>query len=330
MVIDAHARPTWDEFATNFRSPAPVLLRLHGEPPVDLFVDNNGGRVGLRVASSDPTTDSLPDSPFTALRIAMVPLEEGVHLEVATTVTDLFPYFFAFALSIADGIQLDGATPSAALRRSLRDWRALFEQLALLTPERQLGLLGELWLLDRLISVHGVAALDAWTGPKGEAHDFRIGKQEFEVKTTSGEHRTHIISSDSQLIASPGHDLYVLSLQFAAGGPSGRSLRDVAEALGSRLAALHVASRFEHTLESTFQLSFSNLAHYTGRWQLRSRPYLVPVFESFPRITHADVLSLPRPEMERVSDLRYRLDMEGLGWEEGAAQFLAVLPEGSA
>jgi hypothetical protein len=257
-----------------------MVVRLRGQPAVDLFVDSIGERIGLRVRSSDLTRESLPDCPFAALQVELVHLEEGDHLEVATTAKDLFPYFFAFALSIADGVQVDGATPGGALRRSLRDWRSLFEQLALLTPERQLGLLGELWLLDRLMDVHGAAALDAWTGPKREAHDFRVNPYEFEVKVTSGERRSHLISGDSQLVASPDHELYLLSLQFAAGGPGGRSLKDVIEATRDRMASLHVESRFDEVLESTFQLSPSNLAHYRKRLQLRSRPYLVPVDRS--------------------------------------------------
>lgn len=329
-MIDVQGRPTWEEFSAHLRSPAPVLVRLRGEPPIDLFVDSKGERVGLRVKSAGVTKDSIPDSAFTSLQIGLVRLEEGTHFEVATTIPDLYPYFFAFALSIADGIQVDGATADVALRRSLRDWRALFEQLALLTPKRQLGLLGELWLLDRLVKVHGAGDLDSWTGHKGEAHDFRIGNYEFEVKTTTGEHRNHVISSDSQLIPSPGHDLYVLSLQFAAGGTDGRSLQDVLDELRLRLAPLGVASKFEQILESTFQLSSANLAHYSRRMQLRSRPYLIPVTESFPRITHSDVLSLPRPEMIRVSDVRYRVDVEGLGWEDGTSEFLAVLSEGAS
>lgn len=328
-MIDVQGRPTWEEFSAHLRSSAPVLVRLRGEPHIDLFVDSEGQRVGLRVASAGLTKTSIPDSPFASLRIGLVRLEEGTHLEVATTIPDLYPYFFAFALSIADGVQVDGATADVALRRSLRDWRALFEQLALLTPERQLGLLGELWLLDRLVNVHGASALDSWTGPKGEAHDFRIGNHQFEVKTTSGERRIHVISSDSQLTPSPGHNLYLLSLQFAAGGTGGRSLHDVVEALRFHLTSLGVASRFEEILESTFQLTSANLGHYSSRVQLRSRPYLIPVTESFPRVTHHDVLSLPRPEMVRVSDVRYRVDVEGLGWEDGASEFLAVLPEGS-
>ncbi len=285
--------------------------------------------MGLRVGPTGLTTESLPDSPFAALRITIVRLEDGDHLEVATTDTDLFPYFFAFCLSIADGIQLDGTVPDAALRRALRDWRALFEQLAMLTPERQLGLLGEMWLLDRLLDVHGALALDAWTGPKGQAHDFRLGDREFEVKTTSSEHRSHLISSDNQLTASPGRTLYLLSLQFAAGGPNARSLRGVVEAVRSRMSLMGVGSRFDELLEATFQLSPSTLGHYTKRMQLRSPPLLVAVTDSFPRITHADVLSLPHPEMVRVSDLRYRVDVDGLGWEDGTDDFLSVLPKGS-
>jgi len=329
-MIDTLDRPSWEEFSSHLRSPAPVLFRLQGEPPVDLFVEDSGGRVGLRVASSDATGESLPDVSFAALRIGVLQLEGGAHLEVATTIPGLYPHFFAFALSIADAIQIDGASPDAALRRSLREWRALFEQLTLLTPERQLGLLGELWLLDRLLTIHGADALDAWTGPKGEAHDFRIADNEFEVKATSGAHRSHIISSDGQLISSPDRSLYLLSLQFAAGGLDGRSLHDVVDALLSRMAAFGIGPRFEQILETAFQLTPSSLVHYSKRVQLRSRPYLVPITESFPRIMHSDVLALPRAEMVRVSDVRYRVDVEGLGWEDETVEFLAVLPSGSA
>jgi hypothetical protein len=329
MVTVTPGRPTWDEFADHLRVPAPVLVRLQGQPPVDLFVDDQGRRMGLRAGATGLAADSFPHSPFAALRIAMISLEGGVHLEVATTDTDLFPYFFAFCLTIADGIQLDGATPDAALRRALRDWRALFEQLAMLTPERQLGLLGELWLLDRLLDVHGATALDAWTGPRAEAHDFRIEDREFEVKTTSSEHRNHVISSDSQLTASPGRTLYLLSLQFAAGGPNARSLANVVEAIRSRTDLMGIASRFDELLEATFQLSSSTLGHYTKRMQLRSPPLLVAVTESFPRVTRADILSIPRSEMVRISDLRYRVNLEGLGWEDGTDGFLGVLPKES-
>jgi hypothetical protein len=31
--------------------------------------------------------------------------------------------------------------------------------------------------------------------------------------------------------------------------------------------------------------------------------------------------------MSRISDVRYRVDLDGLGWEDGTPEFLAVLPE---
>jgi len=324
-VTEFQARPTWDEFSAHLSSTAPVLVRLLGVPPVDLFVEAGGKRIGIRVSTPDPVTPL--DSHFSALVIGVVHLEDGDHLEISTSIADLYPYFFAFALSIADGVQEDGSPPTVALQRSLRDWEALFERLSMLTEERQLGLLGELWLFERLLRQHGAAAMEAWTGPLGQAHDFRIGEFEFEVKATSGEHRTHIISSDSQLVSSPGHQLFVLSLQFTAGGPGTRSLRNVIEGLRNRLAPLHLTGYFDRLLERTFQIPTHRLSEYGRGMQLRSPPYLVPVVDSFPRVTHFDILGLPRPEMVRISDLRYRVDVEGLGWEDGTPEFLAIIPE---
>ena len=206
-------------------------------------------------------------------------------------------------------------------------FRSLFAQVALLSPERQLGLLGELWLLDRLVTVHGLGGLEAWTGPLGEAHDFRTGPSEFEVKTTSGERRTHLISSNNQLVASPGHDLYLLSLQFASGGATGASLREVVEGLRARFASLNALPGFEDLLTPFFGRTLSELGHYNTKLELRSRPYLVPVSGSLPRLTRSDEMSLPYSAMARISDVSYRLDVESLGWEDGTPEFLAVLPD---
>jgi hypothetical protein len=325
-MTEAEERPTWEEMGAYLESAAPVLVRLRGEPTVDFFLDSLGSRFGLRVHGSTTSQDLVSDSPLVALEVSSVLLEDGPTLEIATSVHDLYPHFFAFALSVADRIQVDHLPAETALRRSLRDWRTLFEQLSLLAPERQLGLLGELWLLDRLMDIHGLKALDAWTGPRGEAHDFRIDSSEFEVKTTSGEHRIHQISSDSQLTPSPGRDLFVLSLQFAAGGPGDLSLRGAIEALRKRLTS-SATIHFEEVLEDAFQLPPASLAHYSNRLTLRTRPYLVAVGKSFPRITRADVLSIAGRAMSRISDVRYRVDLDGLGWEDGTPEFLAVLPE---
>jgi hypothetical protein len=59
MVTQARSRVTWDEFAPHTRSAVPVLVRLHGEPPVDLFVDAAGGRLGFRTAAPGGRSSAL-------------------------------------------------------------------------------------------------------------------------------------------------------------------------------------------------------------------------------------------------------------------------------
>lgn len=318
-------RPTWEEFSQHLASSAPVALRLRGEPKVLLFVEPAGARIGFRIPGAWP--DPVATT-FAAIRVDAVTLEGGEHTEVSTREQSLYRYFFGFALSIADAVQSEGLPPDKALPRAISQWRALFNQSPLLTAERQLGLLGELWLLNRFLDTRGADALDAWIGPLGEAHDFRIEDVEIEVKATSGEHRSHIISSDSQLVPSPRCKLYLLSLQFTHAGALGRSLGVVIDELRGRLHPLDLTGRFERILEQSFGISDHDPQYYSDRVKLRAAPYLVSIDANFPRITRTDVLSLPHTDMTRVSDVRYRVDVEGLGSEDGTREFLAVIPEG--
>jgi hypothetical protein len=68
--------------------------------------------------------------------------------------------------------------------------------------------------------------------------------------------------------------------------------------------------------------------YYTERLKLRAPIAPVPVSEKLPRITDDDVAKLPRPDMSRVSDVRFRLDLEGLGSLDGSQEFLTILPNG--
>lgn len=328
VTTAALPRPTWEQFRTQFEhADAPQAFPLDGEPAVHLFISEGGRRFGLR--SPAEGRDVLPASPLVELELQVVRLDGGPWLEVSTTNPSLFPYFYAFAISVAHGIQVDRKPAVRASGDALGQWKVLLQQVSLLSPERQLGLLGELWLLERLTRVLGVDALGAWTGPAGEAHDFRFADLQLEVKVTGGERRVHQISSETQLVASPGHRLHLLSLQYAPAGPaSGRSIADAVDAVctGLRHGGGDV-DRFDDVLRSSYSVTPDLLPHYQARMELRTRPYLVPVDVHFPRIARSDVLSVPRREMQRVSDVRYRLDVEGLGWEDGTPEFLEIIPE---
>ncbi|WP_409518622.1 hypothetical protein [Rhizobium laguerreae] len=68
--------------------------------------------------------------------------------------------------------------------------------------------------------------------------------------------------------------------------------------------------------------------HYSRRRRLADRPRLVPVADGVPRLT-ADALALLPASFASsgISDVSYRIDVEGLGFEEGTPEFSAVVPE---
>jgi hypothetical protein len=265
------------------------------------------------------------------IEIRDVVVRGQTFLEISTASPALLPHFYAFALSVADRIQVGGEPPMLAIRDSLAQWRDLFRQVATLSDEEQTGLLGELWVLDRLFGSLGSDALEAWTGPRGEAHDFRLGVREFEVKATRTERRIHWITSTTQLVPSPGRELFVLSVQFAAAGAGpGVSIRDRVRGLEALLEPQGRIPEFEALLQTRYGLSLDDAEHYGDLVQFRSEPRLIPVTDELPCIRAEDILAIERPEMERVTDVLYRLDVAGLGYPDGSAEFLEVLPEAAS
>ena len=317
---------TWATFDADFLQPGlPANIPIAGTPSVTLFVDEHADRIGLRTALSANIT--APSSPLAQIQIAVIRRKDVFELEVAASSNVLYREFFAFLLSLSDRIQLDGLPPLAALRISLESWQSLLSSLTLLTDEQQLGLTGELWLLERLFLSKNKDALRAWVGPLAEAHDFRLADNEFEVKTTGGERRVHRINGLEQLVASPSRRLYVVSLQFAAAGAGiGRSLPEAVQAIRQLIGADDPdLAAFEASLLA-LQYRKSDETHYRMKRQLRSTPHLVPVDENCPRITRTMLGSVLGAMSTRISDVHYLIDLEGLGHADGSPEFLSVLP----
>jgi hypothetical protein len=318
-------RIQWDELrALIDTADVPRTLRLDGTPPINIFYEPATGRLGLQVPLG---ATEVPVSPLVQLEIEKRNLDGKNVAEISTNSQPLYPYFHGFAISVADRVQKDGLDANDAVAECLARWRDLFRQALMLSPERQLGLMGELWLLNRLIITRGSKeALTAWTGPRSEAHDFRLGSLEIEVKATTGEHRIHVISSDTQLVPSPGNRLYLLSLQYAsAGSGAGNSLGDLIAGIRSRLVRTSEGQSFDDTMEAAFDLTPHVLPFYNTRYRMRSSPYLVEVGHEFPRINLTDLSDAV--DIVRISDVRYRVNVEGLGVEEGTPPFIELLGE---
>jgi hypothetical protein len=320
--------PDWQEVRRLLEQGDPQSILLEGAVPLELRVDGERGTTSLRC----PTNGAVDLRGFGAPEeLILRNLDDpDPRLEVSVADIELVPHFLGFVETVVDAIQLQGAEAVGAIQTSMRLFRRLLRDVHLLSRERVLGLLGELWVLNRLIDAAGGGALESWTGPRGEAHDFRTGGVELEVKTTARQRRVHLIHGLDQLEPSPGADLHLVSVQLAAGGAASESF-SLAERLAAtrkRLDRFGRGEEFGRLVIGRHGILPEDEHRYGERFRLRSDTVLIEVDESFPRLTRDDIDAAPKPEMHRVVEVEYEVDVEGLGVADGAPAFMAVLPAG--
>lgn len=88
------------------------------------------------------------------------------------------------------------------LQNTLNRWRKFFQTSRdiILSEIEQIGLYGELLVLKKLIQEFNADAVEYWTGPNKETHDFYVNGNAIEVKTTSVNSGDKVkISSEYQL-----------------------------------------------------------------------------------------------------------------------------------
>ena len=193
---------------------------------------------------------------------------------------------------------------------TLADFRELLEGASVLSSDREVGLFGELTVVDCLVSALGGAqAVAAWRGPNGDEHDFDLGSGDLEVKSTLSEKRVHWIGSLSQLEPTPGRTLWLLSMQLTTGHSEALTIADLVAKLRSRLVGLDL-KEFEKKLYSAGWRD-----KYRGtvrrRFRLRSTPTLLPVDEKFPALTQARIAATGML-IARLREIAYSIDVAGL------------------
>jgi hypothetical protein len=179
----------------------------------------------------------------------------------------------------------------------------------------QIGLLGELWVLWRLIGNLGPAAIKAWTGPQMEQHDFRIEALDIEVKTTLSHSRDHTITGLNQLSMTSTRPISVISVQLKpAGGGPGVSLDQAIKRLSLRLS--DDVPELEMFTEGLARLGYrtSDAEHYADEYCLRTAPHVIPVDQDFPVLTTAGVAKAMTPNaLQRLRKVLYTVNLDGLG-----------------
>lgn len=199
---------SWENFrATIWHEGQQRSHRIGQKPSVEVFGDAINGRIGLLVQLAKNAEIPKEIDRLVFINGRILKRKNGYYLELATASQTLHRQFYQFATAVADRIIMECEVPLAAAVAELKCFDELLAPRSLLSLERQIGLLGELIVLERIIVSRGPAGADAWTGPQSEPHDFRLGQTELEVKTSSGTRRLHRIHGLDQMFPSTGMKL---------------------------------------------------------------------------------------------------------------------------
>jgi hypothetical protein len=324
--MSAPKQLSWENFrSTVFLSGEQRLHLVSDSPYIEIFGDGISNRIGIWL-------ETLPEKPipseFSKLDIITIRRTKNsgrLLLEASTGTVPLFRNFYHFAVAVSERMILEKIDATEAILSELECFNALLEERSFLGFERQLGLLGELIFLERLIQRKGVDAIDSWIGPIGEPHDFRISNREFEVKTTISSQRIHLVHGTEQLVPSSECSLYLVSVLLGPTGASpGFSLTEKVAQVSNQLAP--ESSKRSQFLNALKLCGFraEDGALYTRRFSMRRPIGIVAVDSAFPAITRSTIQTALGPLAPRIDGLQYEVNVEGLEHEDDTEEFNLV------
>ena len=301
---------SWPNLLEYLDTGAPAVVRIAGAPHVDLVIEPDEQRIALR--GPWPEAGDIPDlAGYRHLGTRVGTAPSGDWVEFAVRGNDVLREAYPMLVAVADHVQLHGDSMGKAIGHVLSTYRELLSSLGRLSEHQELGLSGELLVLEHLIgSIGEHRAVDSWRGPAREAHDFDLGDFDIEVKTTLSEDRSHRISTLTQLQPSPARGLWLLSVQLTTRGVGGTTLAESIEQTANRLSDPLLKARFADRLTG---LGWDpKQAHlYVRRFARRGTVLAFRVTDEFPAITAHRLGSAGLP-IERFSHVSYVLHTAGL------------------
>ena len=302
------------------RSGAPGMLQIDGEPSGFLIIEPATSRLAIQLL----VDDELPNcSRFQNVHVARVRRDVGDWNEVSVEAGDHLEDLYPLLCQILDRVQLEGQTFSTAVLEVLRIYQDVLRDRTSLSENMQVGLFGELLILEHLCNRIGtVAAMASWLGPSNEEHDFSLDAGDLEVKTTTSETRAHWISTATQLAPTEGKVLNLVSIQLTrAGAAKGRTLPELVAAVSAR--SIECESSYQDLLGRVgYRQTEADL--YPTRWTLRTKPVSFVVDDDFPALT-GEALEASVHQASRIIDVRYRIDLTGFPMSSGPKVLLGLI-----
>lgn len=292
------------------------------DTPLVMAMDSAGHLHLLIPVHQGPTGTTPPD--LNGLRVRHRILENGQVLDLAASPSHE-QVFNPVCEDVVKAVWRDQRDPWSAVAAIIRVWQSAWKPVR---PEMdktlQVGLFGELLVLKSLmIPCLGPAAVNQWSGPEWERHDFVGDRLHLEVKTTRKSRQEHEISRLDQLRVPDGCRLLLASIQLEAsvGGD---------ETLASQLDDIVTLLRGDAYALDTFMTKMANVGwsdemRDSGellRFFVRSADVYV-VDDEFPRLP--DDFTPP----SGVVSVKYTVDLANLpalGIEEATEFIKAANP----
>ncbi|MBC8770437.1 PD-(D/E)XK motif protein [Arenibacter sp. BSSL-BM3] len=210
-------------------------------------------------------------------------------------------------------IEDESVAPIQSVHDIMQAWVSFWSrpQTGLLNVEEQIGLIGELQVLKKLIPVNLTLALDCWNGPLGGKFDFTFTDWSFEVKATRSDRRVHIVNGIDQLEPNRNNKLAIISFQLQSTNEiSGLNLSQEVRAIRSMI----------YRIDRTKFVEFASLISSAGYNLARDSEYenmnfeiinadFFEVNEEFPKLTSS---MLNPPISPRVESVQYNIVLSHL------------------
>lgn len=290
-----------------FRLGVKTAFVLQQKPFVRMEIDPTRETIELTTpaSGSDPEVTAFEHLSFDRV------ISDGLEwFRLVVIARDMHYEAYTLIASVTDQMRA-GASFRHAVSEAVLTLKDLLSSRRRLTEEKELGLIGELLILEHTLeSMDETDVIGAWLGPLTEEHDFAFARFDAEVKTTKSESRTHVIGSDTQLEPSPGRPLYLVSVQLTRAGIAGQGFTLPMLIARVRDGLDQTMRTFDAALEGLgWRNSDADL--YRVRYVLRSTPRAYFVDEEFPAITSAR-LDQVVPNRPHVSGVSYRVNVTDL------------------
>ena len=282
----------WEELDRTYRSS--VTARVAAEHKLNLFVaysEDGKRQLKLRSDSSILRDVSVPE--FENLALDLKSIAGGCELCITLIDSSLKDLFTAITSDLVSASSVSNTEAGAAqiFTHRLSRWAELLEERKKhgLSFSQQLGLLGELYVIDRalqnsIVSAHTI--ISGWRGPDGDARDINLGCISVEVKAALGTSKNTLKISSLDQLDTIDNGVVIAHCKFSS-ADKGVCLSSLIEKIETYLEVNSI--EYTDFRKKLYLAGYDPEGDYINNYYELIKHTLYQVCEGFPRLTRVNV-----------------------------------------